>query len=471
MAVSLSKIEAYRLAQIIVDNVDPVLLLAVAIEKPQTPAQIAKAVLPFLNGDTLRDKVAWAVSKVRPAFDSEDRFRLVVSSLLSKLKLKSAAPADLSAKLRAAMVTPLFVYANTVIASRQAATLKAAGFNAIASLVDLQTGDGQRDYIVKGRTATKLTDRCEKNIQAVIDAGLIPVLIIRNDWAVRRNAGSVPSIGGQPTSQADFYSAARLRYEKQFLDSLQGYYKHIHIQLSIEPEHPASADFALQLARHLRAAGFANRLLINPLSPAVAAHKAIQAGLAAAGVEWARSHHGDSVPPDPVWNTDGDTALNGSNVRARVAKMQASGKDWILWTQSLANSHGDFPAEYMDVGLSEQTLPAMITGHEKGFLWKPVGENSGKLRVLLPEVWTGKVDRGSVELWRGGERIETLASTGVANGNREHFQAKKPGGAYNAGVEVRATEGGRTWVWKIPNPAGRNENLKAEMVGDGKAER
>ena len=78
-----------------------------------------------------------------------------------------------------------------------------------------------------------------------------------------------------------------------------------------------------------------------------------------------------------------------------------------------------------------------ITGQERGFLWKPVGENSGKLRVLLPEVWTGKVDRGSVQLWRGGERIETLASTGVANGNREHFQAKKPGGAYNAGVEVR----------------------------------
>ena len=105
-----------------------------------------------------------------------------------------------------------------------------------------------------------------------------------------------------------------------------------------------------------------------------------------------------------------------------------------------------------------------ITGQERGFLWKPVGENSGTLRVLLPEVWTGKVDRGSVQLWRGGERIETLASTGVANGNREHFQARKPGGAYNTGVEVRATEGGRTWAWKIPSPAGRGENLKAERV-------
>jgi len=313
--------------------------------------------------------------------------------------------------------------------------------------------------------ATKLTPKGEANLEALLSSGLVPVVIVRNDWAVRTKSGSVPSIGGQPTSQADFYSAARLRYEKQFLDSLQGYYKHIHIQLSIEPEHPASADFALQLARHLRAAGFANRLLINPLSPAVAAHKAIQAGLAAAGVEWARSHHGDSVPPDPVWNTDGDTALNGNGVRERVRLMESSGKDWILWTQTLANCPGDFPAEYLNVGLlADSSAPTGLTGKERGFLWKPIGENSGKLRVLLPEVWTGKVDRGSVELWRGGERIETLASTGVANGNREHFQARKPGGAYNAGVEVRATEGGRTWVWKIPNPAGRNENLKAERV-------
>lgn len=109
-----------------------------------------------------------------------------------------------------------------------------------------------------------------------------------------------------------------------------------------------------------------------------------------------------------------------------------------------------------------------ITGQERGFLWKPIGENSKKLRVLLPEVWTGKVDRGSVELWRGGERIETLASIGVGNGNREHFAGAKPGGAYNAGVEVRATEGGRTWAWAIPSPAGRGENLKAERAGENR---
>ena len=111
-----------------------------------------------------------------------------------------------------------------------------------------------------------------------------------------------------------------------------------------------------------------------------------------------------------------------------------------------------------------------ITGKERGFIWKPVGENSGTLRVLFPEVWTGKVDRGSVELWRGGERIETLASTGVANGNREHFQARKPGGAYNADTQVRATAEGQTWVWTVAKPGSRAENLTAVHLGEAAPE-
>jgi hypothetical protein len=464
---ALTKTEKTKLAGIILGEISPSALLFIILSRPQNTKELVALLGPFIPGDTLREKVSYALSVTRTAFDSDARFREVAEGVLDKLRGVTddeGEPVSPSDRLRCAFVTPMLAYSDTGLVRRQADALRSAGYNAVCSLIDLQTADGKRDYVTAGRMATKLTPKGEANLEALLSSGLVPVVIIRNDWAVRTKSGSVPSIGGQPTSQADFYSAARLRYEKQFLDSLQGYYKHIHIQLSIEPEHPASADFALQLARHLRAAGFRNRLFVNPYSAAVAAHEAIRGELAAVGVEWARSHHGDSVPPDPVWNTDGDTALNGSNIRARVAKMQASGKDWILWTQSLANSHGDFPAECMDVGLSEQTLPAMITGHEKGFLWKPVGENSGKLRVLLPEVWTGKVDRGSVQLWRGGERIETLASTGVANGNREHFQAKKPGGAYNAGVEVRATEGGRTWAWAIPNPAGRNENLKAERV-------
>lgn len=120
----------------------------------------------------------------------------------------------------------------------------------------------------------------------------------------------------------------------------------------------------------------------------------------------------------------------------------------------------------------EPEIPKTITGSERGFLWKPIGENSKKLRVLLPPQFTGKVDLRNVELWHGAAKIETLDAIGAGNptaeGPREHFAGAKPGGAYNAGVEVRATEGGRTWVWKIPSPAGRGENLKAERVGENR---
>lgn len=462
--------EAARLAGIVLATYNPALLLTTVILALVDADKRQDLILGLLEGDTIKTKVLWAMQKARPAFDSEARLLDLANELVVKIKEPSE-PGDITFHFRAAMVTPMLVYKDTGLVKRQATALKAAGYTAIASLVDLQTGQGQRDYIVAGRMATKLTDEAEQNLEAVIAAGLTPVVIIRNDWAVRTKTGHIPSISGQPETETDFYSSTRLRYEKQFLDSLAVFYPDIYIQLSIEPNAPESADFALQLARHLRARGFAGRLFVNPIGAAVTAHEAIRGDLDMAGVEWARSHHGASVPADPVWNTDGDTALNGNNVRERVRLMEASGKGWILWTHTLANCPGDFPGEYHDVGIippSAPTPPSGLTGQEPGFLWKPVGENSRKLRVLLPKEWTGKVDLCSVEVWLGGKRIESLTAIGVANGNREHFAGQKPGGSYNKGVSVRATEGGRTWAWAIPNPAGRGENLKAERAGENR---
>lgn len=60
----------------------------------------------------------------------------------------------------------------------------------------------------------------------------------------------------------------------------------------------------------------------------------------------------------------GDTALNGNGVRERVRLMESSGKCWILWTQTLANCPGDFPAEYLNVGLlaDSSTPTGLIRG-------------------------------------------------------------------------------------------------------------
>lgn len=103
-----------------------------------------------------------------------------------------------------------------------------------------------------------------------------------------------------------------------------------------------------------------------------------------------------------------------------------------------------------------------------GFLWKPIGENSKKLRVLLPPEWKrDKFDLNRVEIWSGGKKLETIDSIGPGNplpgrGEREHFAGVKQGGAYPVGCTVRAkTIAGEEWEWLIAKPASRNENVRA----------
>ena len=101
-------------------------------------------------------------------------------------------------------------------------------------------------------------------------------------------------------------------------------------------------------------------------------------------------------------------------------------------------------------------------------MWKPIGENSKKLRVLLPPEWMrDKFDLNHVEIWDRGTLLETLDPIGPGNpiagrGDREHFAGNKKGGEYPAGCTVRAKTGdGEEWEWVISKPASRNENVKA----------
>jgi hypothetical protein len=114
----------------------------------------------------------------------------------------------------------------------------------------------------------------------------------------------------------------------------------------------------------------------------------------------------------------------------------------------------------------EPAAPRTLTGAERGFLWKPLGDHADIVRVLLPPEYTGLVDRGSVEIWHAGQLVERLRSTGVANGGREHFAGAKPGGAYNACSQVRATAQGVTFVWVISSPGSRNEDVVATVLGE-----
>ncbi|MBI5542431.1 MAG: hypothetical protein HY901_00970 [Deltaproteobacteria bacterium] len=73
-----------------------------------------------------------------------------------------------------------------------------------------------------------------------------------------------------------------------------------------------------------------------------------------------------------------------------------------------------------------------------GFLWKPTSENDGKLVVLLPSKYAGKVK--SVEVQDAqGNTLETGKYSANANGGRDHFRFGKSGSSFGDNVYVVAT--------------------------------
>ena len=100
-----------------------------------------------------------------------------------------------------------------------------------------------------------------------------------------------------------------------------------------------------------------------------------------------------------------------------------------------------------------------LTGNESGFLWKPVGENSKKLVVLLPSAFTDLTKKKLTV------NTETSSLATVANGGREHYRYGKPGSGYPSGTTCEIeTIDGRKWQWNIASPSKRTENIKAKVI-------
>ncbi|MDZ4197933.1 MAG: hypothetical protein U1E27_01465, partial [Kiritimatiellia bacterium] len=81
--------------------------------------------------------------------------------------------------------------------------------------------------------------------------------------------------------------------------------------------------------------------------------------------------------------------------------------------------------------------PALGTvGSGGGFIWKPVSESDGKLVVLLPAGYKGKVN--GCWIARGdGSVVENGRFVGdTHNGNRPHYRFSKPGAQYGTGIFV-----------------------------------
>lgn len=91
-------------------------------------------------------------------------------------------------------------------------------------------------------------------------------------------------------------------------------------------------------------------------------------------------------------------------------------------------------------------VPPSLQG-DQTFLWKPAGEKTGKLVVLIP-----------ARLLADACTVGTEKGSGVGrhNGNREHFRYGKPGSAYGRNVPVVCSyQGAETGRWTVPDGAAR----------------
>lgn len=73
------------------------------------------------------------------------------------------------------------------------------------------------------------------------------------------------------------------------------------------------------------------------------------------------------------------------------------------------------------------------------FLWKPVSDKDGKLAILLPSSYTGKVKSVKIMNAKGSRTLQKGTYSGVGNGDREHFRFSKPGSSFPDGAIVLIT--------------------------------
>lgn len=97
---------------------------------------------------------------------------------------------------------------------------------------------------------------------------------------------------------------------------------------------------------------------------------------------------------------------------------------------------------------------AMAADGSGGFLWKPISDYDGKLLVLLPSSFKGKISSVSVAKDSAGKEIkEVLSSRGTYKDGRLVYRGKTVGSFYGSSIYVVASmkNGGATAFWKIPN--------------------
>ncbi|MEZ6196751.1 MAG: hypothetical protein R3F20_13665 [Planctomycetota bacterium] len=122
-------------------------------------------------------------------------------------------------------------------------------------------------------------------------------------------------------------------------------------------------------------------------------------------------------------------------VDARLAAFDAGAEAPAARSLAAARPTGAAPTASAGGAESTSGIPADARLGE-GFVFKPASERDGKLVIILPDGLKGGV--AAVRLLNAeGKRIEAGESSGLANGDREHFRFDRPGRRYPADLTVQ----------------------------------
>lgn len=136
-----------------------------------------------------------------------------------------------------------------------------------------------------------------------------------------------------------------------------------------------------------------------------------------------------------------DQALNEQIAKQDAAKAESAAQS--------SSSSGETQSATKSAESSEPVASTQASAG--GFLWKPVSDSNGKLVVLLPSRYNGKVSSVTVNGEKG-------SFSGIANGNRTHWRFSKPGAGYGSNVRVVAATSSGNVTWTVPN-GGRRTSL------------
>ena len=112
-----------------------------------------------------------------------------------------------------------------------------------------------------------------------------------------------------------------------------------------------------------------------------------------------------------------------------------------------------------DGAIVDRVAPLTSSDGAGGFLWKPSGDHSSKLVVLLPSEFNSRAT--AVEVHRESPPtvesfVEGGVFSGIANGNRSHWRFSQPGAAYGQNIFVITfTNDGEVYSSPIPDGARR----------------